>query len=288
MIFNLFKKDYSVKQEQKKTLVQGFMFFAKNCMHALKEMTSPKVAKYAIETYKEFLYVFLWLAFVVGASFIFIDFESDLSALLFVSFVLVLVSMGFFIKNTLFYLDRVVGSIISPEHKRALSEAKICLDSTCCIPGDVENYRFLLKISITAMVALIVWQFVMYAFDLTSLFWLSPLILLGTYAGFIHSDKRLYEISKLLRKDEAFKDDKWLVRVNEFFRVKFIYVSLPGFFGTVLIFLMGTLLNCVSSSEAGAYFSYGFTFVSLALLALTNQIVFRILHISAMDEELSE
>ena len=274
--------------EEKKTLVQGFMFFAKNCMHALKEMTSPRVASYAIETYKEFLYVFLCLVVAVVVPFFVVDFVSDLSALLFVSFALILVSMGFFVKNTLYYLDRVVGSIISPEHKRALDEAKTCLDSTCCIPGHVEDYRFLLKVSMTAMIALVVWQFVVYSFDLTSLFWLSPLILLGTYAGFIHSDKRLYEISKLLRKDDAFKDDKWLVRVNEFFRVKFIYVSLPGFFGTTLIFLMGVLLNCVSDSEVGAYFSYGFTFVSLALLVLTNQIVFRILHISVMDDEASE
>ena len=257
-----------------KNLIDSMIFFAVNCVHALKEMTNPSDLTKSVPFFMEVFFV-LFLNFL-SIVFVFIFFN-DISDNVKVSYAIssiLLINGLWFIKNIMSYILNVLKKLGNDDFKKILDQEKLCLDATCCIPGNVSYYIALSSLSVIGILSLILWQIWTSYYGVYDLYIINALLLIFIFACLIHSDKRIYEISKLLSKDGIYKDDEWLVSVKKLTRDKFVYVSLKGF-------IVGFSLLCFSViftmflNEDGHYLIYYLVTFFSSFIIFINQLTLR-------------
>lgn len=263
------------------------VIFALNCVFALKEMSSPNDLKKSLFLFKELGIALLLLTLGLIFILFYNNTLNDVSKLKWSIFLLSALGAIWLIKNTIYVICNVVNTLITDKYKSILSQEITCMDETCCIPGNVRDYRFLLYLSIINITAFLVSQGLIIYFEYFHLSFVSALFVLFSYAGFIHTNKRLYEISKLLNKNAkenniTKEESDWLIKTREFFRIKFAYVSMAGFVGAFLILLF-TVLFTLGLSSSSAYLIFIACSISLGILLFISQISLRVIHITVMD-----
>ncbi|VAY86582.1 hypothetical protein MNB_ARC-1_527 [hydrothermal vent metagenome] len=260
------------------------IIFVLNCTHALKEMTSPNDLNKSFMVFKDLFLISI--LFVLGLVYIlFIDKQIEFiyKITYSIAWLNVLCAL-WFVKNTLYLIKNVVNTLITNRFKAILSKEIVCMDETCCIPGNVKYYKFLLYLSSLAMMFFVIAQVLIVQFMLFEFSYISIMLVLLAYAGFVHSDKRLYEISKLLNKKEhkvTKTESDWLIKTREFFRIKFVYVSMSGFVGAFFILLFFVLVH-FSIGNAYSFLLHSISSISVGILLLSNQISMRAIHISIL------
>ncbi len=126
------------------------------------------------------------------------------------------------------------------------------------------------------MITLVCWQFWTIYYEVYDMYAINLVLSLLAFAGFVHSDKRIYEISKLLRKDEEYKNDTFLLAINDLTRDKFMLISFKGFFAS---FFLLSLAGVIELFIPDSYNSILFIFFSflMSFIFFLNQMTFRAL-----------
>ena len=249
------------------------LFFAKNCIHALKEMANPDDLNKSMPYFME---VFFVLFLNILSVFIVFNAFEELGIIKKVSFSIfgmLIIQSLWFMKNALFYLN-LVKKLSSEKFKIVLKKEIKCLDASCCIPGNVMYYIYLSYLSILAIIVLLFWQFWTIYYEIYNMYAVNFFLSLLAFAGFIHSDKRIYEISKLLRKDDEYKNDSFLLSINNTTRNKFMLISFKGFFASLFLLCVAGVVELFISDYYNSILYVLFSF-SVILVFFLNQMTFR-------------
>jgi len=263
-------------------MIQTIKFFAINCIYVLKEMTNPSDLSKSMCYFKEVLLIMI-LA-VSGVIGILLSFDFSVKSLSYI-FIWIFMVLGlWFIKNTRLYINKIIKNLISSHYTALVNQQKECLDATCCIPGKVEHYIWLLNLSKIGMSGIILWQILALFIDLSDMYYIPLVFAILTFAGFIHADKRLYEITKLINKNQDENQDTYISSVNNLIRLKFVFVSLSGFMGVLFITIFSLVFDSLTTNDTNQ-FIYSFSMLSLAFLIFVNQVSFRVLLLDTFDDK---
>jgi hypothetical protein len=170
----------------------------------------------------------------------------------------------------------MVYKLANENFKIILQKEIKCLDGTCCIPGNATYYIYLSYLSVLAIITLVGWQFWTIYYQIHNAYAINFILSLLAFSGFIHSDKRIYEISKLLLKDKEYENDNYLLSIKELTRNKFNLISFKGFLSSVFLLAVTGVVEIFIPDSYNDILYVLFNF-SVIFVFFLNQVTFRAL-----------